>query len=257
MSTLKTINIQNPGSSTINIVTDTNGNVGIGTGSPATKLNVYSSTAQSDNIGFIQIENPTAANAINASYTAKNYSGTSQFMQWENYGVRIGSRIKTNTGAGGVYLTYGNDTVGMQIDGSGRVTMPGQPCFYAYRTANWTTVPGVVIFDTASVNVGGHYNILNGRFTAPVAGTYLFTVYIMSYTTTNTFNDAWLRKNAGSSLVGYWLRPWSGNTTGAVNSMSAYITLAASDFIEFYVNNGPAFYSDGNAWIRFGGHLIG
>ena len=257
MSTLKTINIQNPGSSTINIVTDTNGNVGIGTGSPVNKLNVVSSTGQVDNDGLIKAEYSGLTSTVNAGINVKNYNGTSQLMQWENYGVRIGSRIKTNTGAGGVYLTYGNDTVGMQIDGSGRVTMPGQPCFYAYRIANWTTVPGVVIFDTASVNVGGHYNILNGRFTAPVAGTYLFTVYIMSYTTLNTFNDAWLRKNAGSSLVGCWLRPWSGNTNGAVNSMSVYITLAASDFIDFYVNNGPAFYSDGNAWIRFGGHLIG
>ena len=257
MSTLKTINIQNPGSSTINIVTDTNGNVGIGTGSPVNKLNVVSSTGQVDNDGLIKAEYSGLTSTVNAGINVKNYNGTSQLMQWENYGVRIGSRIKTNTGAGGVYLTYGNDTVGMQIDSSGRILMPYQPCFYAYRTANWTTVPGVVIFDSTSVNIGGHYNTANGRFTAPVAGTYLLTLYIMSYITTNTFNDAWLRKNGGSSLAGYWLRPWSGNTLGAVNSMSAYITLAASDYIEFYVNNGPALYSDGNAWIRFGGHLIG
>lgn len=98
---------------------DASGNVGIGTTSPATKLNIYSSTAQNDGIGFVQIENPTAANAVNASYTAKNYSGTSQFMQWENYGLRIGSRIKTNSGAGAVVFTYGNDLEGMRIESSG------------------------------------------------------------------------------------------------------------------------------------------
>jgi len=97
------------------------GNVGIGTSSPVTKLNISTSTAQNDAIGFIQIENTTSANGVNASYTAKNWSGTSQFMQWENYGCRIGSRIKTNFGAGGVYFTYGADAVGMTLDGSGNV----------------------------------------------------------------------------------------------------------------------------------------
>ena len=98
---------------------DASGNVGIGTSSPICKLNVYSSTAQNDTYGFVQIENPTAAAGVNASYTAKNYSGTSQFMQWENYGLRIGSRIVTNTGLGNIIFTTGNDAERMRIDANG------------------------------------------------------------------------------------------------------------------------------------------
>ena len=101
---------------------DSSGNVGIGTSNPACKLNVYSSTAQNDTYGFVQIENSTAAAGVNASYTAKNYSGTSQFMQWENYGLRIGSRIITNTGAGHVTFTTGNDAERMRITSAGGVS---------------------------------------------------------------------------------------------------------------------------------------
>jgi hypothetical protein len=80
---------------------------------------ISTTTAQTDNIGFVQIENTTAASAINVSYTTKNYSGTSQFMQWENFGLRIGSRIITNSGVGKLYFTYGNDAVVMTMDGTG------------------------------------------------------------------------------------------------------------------------------------------
>ena len=45
MSTAKVINVQHPSASTPNIVNDASGNVGIGTSSPGTQLNVYKSTA--------------------------------------------------------------------------------------------------------------------------------------------------------------------------------------------------------------------
>jgi hypothetical protein len=102
---------------------DSSGNVGIGASSPVCKLHVYSPTAQDATYGFVHIESPIAAAGAtsNASYTAKNYNGTSQFMQWENHGLRIGSRIKTNTGVGNVVFTYGNDTEAMRIDSSGNL----------------------------------------------------------------------------------------------------------------------------------------
>ena len=34
---------------------------------------------------------------------------------------------------------------------------------------------GIIIFDTALVNQGLHYNTSNGKFTAPIAGLYHFS----------------------------------------------------------------------------------
>ena len=75
------------GSSTAtNFIVTNSGNVGIGTTSPAMKLHVSGAT-HDDALGFIQVENVSAFTS-NASLTAKNFHGTSQFMQWESQGLR-------------------------------------------------------------------------------------------------------------------------------------------------------------------------
>jgi hypothetical protein len=100
----------------------------------STNLVQVSNTTQTDDLGLIQAYNPTVAStsAANAGLTVKSYNGTGQFMMWENYGMRIGSRIKTNTGAGGIYFTYGADTVGMAIASDGTILAGGASATGAY-----------------------------------------------------------------------------------------------------------------------------
>jgi len=101
---------------------DSSGNVGIGTTSPSTKLTATATVnGAGDAYGIIQAYNTNTNNNDNASLTVKNYSGTGQFMQWENIGLRIGSRVLTNTGAGNVVFTYGADSEGMRLDSSGNL----------------------------------------------------------------------------------------------------------------------------------------
>jgi hypothetical protein len=95
------------------------GNVGVGT-APGAKLHARHDTAFAG-IGGVHLENGTAGGlgACDTAYTVKSHYGTSQVMQWSDSGCRIGSRILANGGAGGLYLTYGADAVGIQVDGSG------------------------------------------------------------------------------------------------------------------------------------------
>lgn len=70
----------------------------------------------------------------------------------------------------------------MSIDPSGRVNTPYQPNFFAMRNAlSHVTSSGDIVFDYVPRNVGGHYNNTNGRFTAPVTGTYMFCFNTLLY----------------------------------------------------------------------------
>jgi len=114
------LTIQSAGTTAMTI--DTSQNVGIGTTSPSTKLTATATVnGAGDAYGIIQAYNTNTNATDSASLTVKNYSGTGQFMQWQNVGLRIGSRVLTNTGAGNVVFTYGADAEGMRIDTSGNL----------------------------------------------------------------------------------------------------------------------------------------
>ena len=81
-------------------------------------LTALKGTTQSDSVGIAQLENTTDNDLANASLTVKNRNGTSQFMQWQSFGTRIGSRVLANNGAGDLVLTRGADSEALRIDGS-------------------------------------------------------------------------------------------------------------------------------------------
>ncbi len=89
--------------------------------------------------------------------------------------------------------TAGTDNFAVKVSSDGTVwknamvldaatavpSYPAMPCFSATSTGLWrevTTVNQDLVFDTVTLNQGGHYNPATSGFTAPVAGIYAFLI---------------------------------------------------------------------------------
>lgn len=145
----------------------------------------------------------------------------------------------------------------LTLDNAGRVLMPNQPAFHArgdgYGTAYTTGVRNAGSGDSSVLvtNVGSYYTTGNGRFTAPVAGTYLFYVGASSGNTNGLSLGIRIQKNGVDVQYGLLY-----NTTYQGNQITTTLQLAAGDYIEGLIvwNNGVA-ATVYNSF--FGGHLIG
>jgi hypothetical protein len=141
----------------------------------------------------------------------------------------------------------------MTIAEGGQVTIPGQPAFSAYRNAGDVGANTVFICNVVQVNIGSYYNSSNGRFTAPVAGTYLFAFHCMATGSPTTFTNIAIRKNGTFISFGH-------GDTGAYNHTNAQVitTMAANDYVDAFVVGGyTAIYGGDGAYNNFNGHLIG
>jgi len=130
-STTRAFVVRNNGGANTLFRVQEDGYVGIGTASPSTKLHVSHTTRIDDAYGLALVENTSTGtgSAANSALNIKSKYGTSQFMQWENQGLRIGSRIVANGAPGDVYFTAGSDSVKMVMKAGGNVgigtTSPG------------------------------------------------------------------------------------------------------------------------------------
>jgi hypothetical protein len=154
-----------------------------------------------------------------------------------------------STFTGALALPAGGLNVGsgqLAVDASGRVTMASQPAF-SVTNSNNTNFTGTLIFDTTQVNVGGHYNTGNGRFTAPVTGSYYFIFATIVGATGNFVVQ--FRKN-GSNIDGVGYCTSDGNATGVVAKV---IYLNAGDYVNVNTSSGDC----EPQYSSFCGYLIG
>jgi hypothetical protein len=163
-------------------VDSVNNRVGVGTQNPATSmaLDVRGNMRLGDGVSGEQ----------DITYVTSG-SGTG----WQ-VGVNDGSLASTNQ-----YYVYNNTAAAyyLQIDSAGRVTQPKQPRFFA-SNRNTDSSASNLVFTTVGENVGSHYSNSTGRFTAPVAGTYVFK-WGSLFGTNNTVGRFYLRRN-GSDVGG-------------------------------------------------------
>ncbi len=116
----------------------------------------------------------------------------------------------------------------MYFEPEGYVTTPNQPGFSAYKSANTTgygSSAATIVFNGELWDSNADYNHINGIFTAPTAGRYLFTASLRLNTITattdyiwcifNTTNEKYYRNlkrydDMGSaSTIDYWM--WEGS----------------------------------------------
>lgn len=231
-------------------VDSTNNRVGINTTSGPESLNIGSGgnlRFQTTNTVRIEYLNTTGAYALGTTGGAAigfNRPATGDdeiFFETHNGGVSHAER--------------------MRIDKDGHVTTPKQPSFLMKKYSGGATAianNSVWTYDEALSNVGSHANISNGRFTAPVAGSYCFMWHNIGEGT-GTVYRSFIRKNGSGSwgTGSYRLESRNFHSGGYPNaSAQVVVALAATDYVDIYLEGG-AIYSDATNGVWFCGFLIG
>ena len=160
-----------------------------------------------------------------------------------------------NTDYMGFYTGGGTNTPGerMKIDAYGRVTTPNQPSFAAMKSGNAYSLNGQVFpFNTTTHNVGNHFNTSNYRFTAPVAGRYLFTFYSILNSSGQGRYEILINGAADQNGTRVHMTPTT--TDWDHVSTSWILNLAANDYIQMYSNSNTGWH--GGHWQRFCGELL-
>ena len=219
-------------------VDSTNNRVGIGTTSPPDHLSVVTTGANAQ----LSVDRSDGG----AGRTVLIHSST-------------GGQLQTT---GSVPLIFGTaDIERMRIDTNGHITTPNQPSFLMKKYSGGSTAianNSVWTYDEALTNVGGHANISNGRFTAPVAGSYCFMWHNIGESSSTVYRS-FIRYNASSTwgTGSYRLESRNYHSQGYPNaSAQVVVYLNASDYVDIYVSGG-SIYSDTTNGVWFCGFLIG
>ncbi len=230
-----------------------------GDGSQLTGISVDPSTAASS-AGFLKVLNASTPQ-IRLNNDASDGATTRAF-----FGIATGNNNYINGSvandtvlsarSGGDLLIGCGSTVRMKIDELGRVTNPARPCFDVAKDNGAVSSTSAIVFNVVNVNNGSHYDTSNGRFTAPVTGTY-FLYYGGIKNNTNSVVRMKLLKNGTGNYMNAdrELRMDDGDAYGENASMNVIVSLTATDYVQVYITEGTIYGTDAS-YTHFGGYLL-
>ena len=237
-------------------VDSSNNRVGMGTASPSRQVMISRTIADgSGELGIVSSDSSTSGALGNIHFGNSTDTSLASIRATAD-GATDSAKLEFNTEKTGAAIE-----TAMKIDSVGRVTKPLQPAFHAYRNGGNYTKSSAgyhkVLSDAVRYNIGSHYDTSNNRFTAPVAGRYLFTCAVNSYTNGDgsQYAATLYLNGANYMLLG---RHYAGGDGDMVVSGSAVIQLAASDYVEMWSYNTDTSYgfSSGTLWQTFTGCLL-
>jgi hypothetical protein len=201
---------------------------------------------------------------------------TDSIQDGSGWGVGAGIVGRTDTevwGLGsngnGVYFGTGQTPEGdnnfqtaWMANSNGVLITPNRPAFLASLTGNVTgsNYVNFLTFGQTGYNIGNHYNVSTGRFTAPVTGVYQFVLKL--HCVTNTFMETKIYKNGAEEIRSY--DPTGGNSINRTGYAIGQVQLNSGDYVQgvFYDASQSSGTVQGGNDINlysstFSGYLIG
>ena len=195
-------------------------------------------------------------------------------MQWEENGLRVGSRSTSTGGEGKVTVTYGSDSTGAVINENGVVTMPQQCGFHVVlHTSQTLTNNGTVnLWDTDASDSRSYIKNMTfnaGRFVAPVSGLYYFTAQLLLSGVGNSddaIHIAWTT-GSGNDTFAYWNTRHDGASANGSYGYGGYLPVTGSTTVYLSANEifgiranftgGIGIHGTDANWGHWSGFLVG
>jgi len=221
---------------------DSSGNLGVGVASPGGKLHVESAATtagwqiRTDSVGLSNESGFYRDASDHYEMVLRNGAGGLSFLK--NDGGASTANLKFNV--------QGSEQ--MLINSSGQITTPNQPSFLAVASSHSQSgTDNFVPYNSTRFNRGSHYSTSTYRFTAPVAGHYLF--FANTFRNANNFGSQQILKN---NTTHYSFTEYESFDNNAHHYSIAIVDLGANDYAHVKANN---YNIDGNNF--FGGYLLG